>query len=91
MKAFISYYFLSQRYELADVLFVKMENDLKHGSPDAIHATHHSQKIGNHLEVRYNTPHFTAVIIALNSNYKLELAAIHITLKRSTSKLKVII
>ena len=55
MNAIMSYYFLSQRYEHDYVLFIRVENDLKHASPDAIHATHLSYKIDNHLEVRYGT------------------------------------
>ena len=43
----MSYYFLSQRYERDDVLFIKVKNDL-------------------------NTPHFTAVLIALHLVYKVE-------------------
>ena len=45
-----------------------MENDLKHNSPDAIHATHLSHKIDNHPEVTYSTPHFTAAIIERHLN-----------------------
>ena len=47
-----------------------MESDLKHTSPDAIHANHFSHKFDSHLKVSYNTPHFTAVIIALILNLK---------------------
>ena len=38
----------------------------------------------------YNTPHFTAVMIALQLNYKSGCAAVHITLKRRLVTLKVI-
>ena len=48
MNAIMSYYFLSQRYERDYLLIIKMENDLKHASPDAIHATHLSHKFDNH-------------------------------------------
>ena len=65
MNAIMSYYFLSQRYEREYSLFKKVENDLKHDSLNAIHATPLSHKFDNHLEVKYKTPHFTAVIIAL--------------------------
>ena len=41
-------------------------------TPHAIHATHLSHKLGNHLEVMCSTPHFTAVTIALHLVYKLE-------------------
>ena len=68
----MSYYFLYQRYKRDYVLFIKLENDLKHTSPDAIQATHLSHKIDNHPHVRYNTPHFTAAIFDLHLNYKLE-------------------
>ena len=67
-----------------------MESDLKHASPDAIHATHLSHKIDNHLKVSYYTPYFTAVIIALHLNYKLGCTAVRITLNRSTTTLKLI-
>ena len=72
MNANMSYYFLSQRYERFYVLFLKVENDLKHASPDDIHPTHFNHKIDNHLELRYSTPHFTAVVITLNLYHKLE-------------------
>ena len=65
MSANMSNYFLSQRHEPDDVLFIKVENDLKYASSDAIHATHISHKIDSQLEVKYSTPHFTAVITAL--------------------------
>ena len=72
MNAIMSYYFLSQNYKGDYILFIKMKNDLKHASPDAIHTTHLSHKIGNHLEVKNRTPHFTAVIIALHVYYEIE-------------------
>ena len=83
----MSYYFLPQQYERVYVLFIKVESDLKHPSPDATHPSH---KINEHLKVNYNTPHFTAAIIAQHLNYQLGCAAVHITLKRSTTTLKVI-
>ena len=89
MNAIMSYSFPSQRYERIYVLFIKMESDLKHVSPDAFHATHLRQKFDNHLKLSYNTPHFIAVIIALHLNKKLGCAAVHITLKHSTTTLKV--
>ena len=66
----MSYYFLLQRYKRDYVLFIKVENDLKHTSPDVIHATHLSHNIDNHPEVRYSTPHFTAAVIKLHLYYK---------------------
>ena len=66
-----------------------MESDLKQVSPDILHATHLIHKFDNHLKVSYNTPHLTAVIIALYLNKKLGCAAVHITLKHSTTTLKV--
>ena len=42
MKATMSYYFLSQRYERDYVLFIIVENDIIHASTDAIYATHHN-------------------------------------------------
>ena len=87
----MSYYFLSQQYKRDYVLFIKLENDSKHASPDVLHPTHLSRKIDNHPEVRHSTPHFTAAIIELHLNYKLEGATVHVTLKRSTSTLKIII
>ena len=54
MNAIMSFYSLSQRYERDYVFFINVEDDLKHASPNAIHATHLSQKIDNHLQVRYN-------------------------------------
>ena len=68
----MSYYFLSQRYKQEYELFMKMEKHLEHTSPDAIHATHLIHKIEKHPEVRHSTPHFTAAIIELLLNYKLE-------------------
>ena len=65
INAIMSCYFFSQRYERDYVLFIKIETDLKHSSPNAVQATHLSHKFDNLFEVRYNTPHFTAVIIAL--------------------------
>ena len=62
MNATMSYYLLSQPYERDYVLFIKMEIDLKHASPDAIHATELSHKIDNH----FSTLHFTAVTITLH-------------------------
>ena len=59
----MSYYFLPQRFKRDYVLIIKMENDLKHTSPDAIHATHLSHHIDSHSEVRCSTPHFIAAII----------------------------
>ena len=91
MNALMFHYFFSQRYERDYVLFIKVENDYKHASLDAIQAMHISHKIDNHLEVRYSTPHFTKVITALHLVYKLEWAAMCITLKHSTSTLEVII
>ena len=87
----MSYYFLSQRYKRDYVLFIKVENDLKHTSPDAFHATHLNPNIDNHPVVKYSTPHFTAATIELHLNYKLESAKDHFTLKRNTSTLKIII
>ena len=78
-----------QRYKRNYVLFITMENDLEHTSPGAIHATHLSHNIDNHPEVRYNTPHFTAAIIDLHLNYKIEWATEHVSLKRSISTLKI--
>ena len=66
MNAIVSYYFFSQRYELDYVLFIKVESDLEHASPNAIHAKHRSHKIENHLEVRSSKPHFTALITTLH-------------------------
>ena len=63
-----------------------MASDFKDLSPDATHLSH---KIDEHLKVSYNTPHFTAAIIALHSNYKLGAVTVHITLKRSATTLKV--
>ena len=88
---FMSYYFLPQRYKRNYVLFMKVENDLKHTSPDAIHATRLSHNIDNHPEVRYRTPHFTAAIIELHLIYKLERATVDVNLKCSTTTLKIII
>ena len=82
----MSHYFLPQRYERVYNLFIKVENELKHPSPDATHLSH---KIDEHLKVSYNTSHFTAAIIALHLKYKLGRAAVHITLKRSTTTLNV--
>ena len=67
----MSYYFLPQRYKRDYVLFINLESDRKHPSPDHFHSMHLSHKIDNQLKVSYNTPHFTAVIIALQINYKL--------------------
>ena len=52
MNAILSYNFLSQVYEHDFVLFRKVENDLKHASPDAIHATQLSHIFDSHLEAR---------------------------------------
>ena len=41
MKANMSYHFLSQLYERDYVLFIKVENDINHASPDALYATYH--------------------------------------------------
>ena len=71
MNAIMSYYFLSHQRERDYVLFITVKNEFKHASTDAFRATHISHKIDNHLEVRYSTPHFTAVEIALDVNYKL--------------------
>ena len=87
----MSYYFLFQQYKRDYVLFVKVEIGLKHTSPDAIDATHLSHKINNHPEVRYCTLHFTAAINELDLNYKLEWARVHVTIKRNTSTLRIII
>ena len=76
-----------QQYERVYILFMKVESDLKHPSLDATHLSH---KIDKHSKMSYNTPHFTATINALHKNYKLECAAVHITLKCSTTTLKVI-
>ena len=54
------------------VIFINVENDFKHASTDAIHATYLNHTLGNHLEARCSRPHFTAVIIALHLVYKLE-------------------
>ena len=56
MNALMSYYFLSQRYERDYVLFKNVENDIRHVSPDAIHATHLSRELDNQLEVKCSTP-----------------------------------
>ena len=40
INAIMSDYFLSQGYQRNYVLFIKVENDLKHAKPDAVHATH---------------------------------------------------
>ena len=85
----MSYYFLPQRYKRDYALFKKMENDLKHTSLDAINATHLSHYIDNHPEVRYSTPHFTAAKIERQLIYKYDWATVHVTLKRSTSTLKI--
>ena len=42
MKATMSYYFLSQRYELDYVLFINVENDINYASHDAIYVMHHN-------------------------------------------------
>ena len=68
---FMSYYFLPQRYKRDYVLSMNVDSDLKHQLLHAIHAMHLSHKFDNHLKVSYNTPHFTAVKIALKLNYKL--------------------
>ena len=81
------YCFLTQRYKRDYLLYIKVKTDLKHPSPDATHLSH---KFDKHLKVSYNTPHFTAVITALHLNNKWECAAVHITLKRSTTTLKII-
>ena len=36
------YYFLSQRYEHEYVVFIKVEKDINHAAPHAIHATYHN-------------------------------------------------
>ena len=72
MNAIMSYDFLSQRYERDYAKFIKVENDFKHASTHAIHATHHGHKLGNPLEARCSTPHFNAVLIALHLVYKLQ-------------------
>ena len=82
MNAIKSDYFLYQLYEREYLTFITMEKDIKHASYNDVHATHLSHNIDNHLEVRCSTPHFTALIITLQHLfYKLERAAIHITLK----------
>ena len=81
----MSFHFLPQRYKRDYVLVIIVESDLKHPSPDAIHAMHLSDEFDNHLKVSYNTPNFPTVIIALHLNHKLGSAAVHITLKRSTT------
>ena len=40
MKAIMSLYFLSQRYELDYVLLINVENDINHASLDTIQARH---------------------------------------------------
>ena len=59
----LSFYFLLQRYKRDYVLFIKVENDLKHTSPDAIHAT---QNVDKHPEVKYSTPQFIAAIMEMH-------------------------
>ena len=49
MNAIICNYFLSQKHERDYVLTMKAENDIKHASPDAIHATHLSHKFESHV------------------------------------------
>ena len=66
MNAIMSYYFLSQRYERDFVIFINVENDMIHASPNAINATHLSHELDNHLDVTYSTAHFTAAKIALD-------------------------
>ena len=90
MNAIMFYYFLPQRYERDYLILIKVWKDFKHASTHAIYATHLSHKLGNHLEAKYSTPHFTAVITPLYLVYKLEWGAIRITLKHSTHTLKVI-
>ena len=62
----MSYYFLFQQYDRHYVSFINVENDIKHASINAIHATHLIHKTDNHLEVRCNTPHLNAVLIAID-------------------------
>ena len=87
----MSYYFLCQRVQNDYVIFMNVEKTMKHASSNAIPAMDLSLEIDKHLEVTFSTLHFTAVIIAPHSFYKLEGAAKNITLKRSTSTLIVVI
>ena len=41
MKATMSFYFISQQYERDYVIFMNVENDSTHTSPNAIRGTHH--------------------------------------------------
>ena len=66
MNAIMSCNFFSRRYELDFVRSRNKENDTKHFSINAIHATHLSHKFDNHVEVRCSTSHFTAVKFALH-------------------------
>ena len=83
---FRSYYFLYPTIWTRLCIFKKVEIDLKHLSPDATHLSH---KIDEHLKVSHNTPHFTAAIIALILCYKIGCAELLITLRGSTTTLKV--
>ena len=83
----MSCYFFPQRYRRDNVIFIKEESDLIHPSPDATHLSH---KFDKQMKVSYNTPRLTAVLTALHLNDKLGYAAVHITLKRSKTTLKVI-
>ena len=66
MNANMSFHFLSQGYERNYVIFTNVENEIRHASPIAIHATPLSHELDYHLEVRCSIPHFTAVIIAIH-------------------------
>ena len=43
MNAILASYFLSKRYERDYVIFINVENDIKHAPINAIHATHLNQ------------------------------------------------
>ena len=72
MNAIMSKHFPSQLYERDYVMLIKVETDPEHASPDAIHATHLSCQLDNHLEVKCSTPDFTAVITALHLKFIFE-------------------
>ena len=64
MKATMSYYFLSQRYEREYVKFKNVENGIKRAPIKTIHAKRLSNDLDKHLGLTCSTPHFTAVIFA---------------------------
>ena len=61
----MSYYFLSQQFVREHVLFLYVENDIKHTSVKAIQATHFSPEPDKPFEVRCSTSHSTAVMNVL--------------------------